>query len=328
MRRLLPSLASLILLALPPAAHAYTFTAYDAPGGPAGIVESGGSLFYTLLTDKTLGQSTLRGVQSPAVPITGAASPSTLVTGPGDGSLWFLNGDGKLGRKGAGQAPTALPAVFAGSPTDLASAANSNTSCPAAPRRFLLRAAARRRRRRAGVVVARSQARAKRRVGVTGMTPTRLHAAAAGVRRPRPGRRSRARCGRRAARRSPAHRTLRAVRVAAAERVAERVAADGDGARPRGSCRGAKTSSKYGARAPPRPSSAGRAGGVSAASTISTSRRRRRGRQGGGVAALDGARAARRRRTWCGWWWWSWAAAVAGDRHASVKTPSMAREPR
>ena len=63
MRRLLPSLASLIVLALPPAAHAYTFTAYDTPGGPAGIVESGGSLFYTLLTDKTLGQSTLRGVQ-------------------------------------------------------------------------------------------------------------------------------------------------------------------------------------------------------------------------------------------------------------------------
>ena len=47
------------------------------------------------------------------------------MTGPGDGSLWFLNGDGKLGRKGAGQAPTALPAVFAGSPTDLASAANN-----------------------------------------------------------------------------------------------------------------------------------------------------------------------------------------------------------
>src|SRR4051812_22040255 len=125
MRRLLPLLASFVLLALPCAAHAYTFTAYDAPGGPAGIVESGGSLLYTLQTDKTLGQSTLRGVQSPAVPITGSTAPSTLVTGPGDGSLWFINGDGKLGRKGAEGAPAALPAVFASSPADLASAANN-----------------------------------------------------------------------------------------------------------------------------------------------------------------------------------------------------------
>ena len=38
MRRFLPLLASLVLLALPSAAQAYTFYEWDAAGAPTGIV--------------------------------------------------------------------------------------------------------------------------------------------------------------------------------------------------------------------------------------------------------------------------------------------------
>ena len=53
-----------------PAAHAYTFTAYDAPGGPAGSrrVRAGRCCSALLPTDKTLGPSTLQAASSaPAV---------------------------------------------------------------------------------------------------------------------------------------------------------------------------------------------------------------------------------------------------------------------
>src|SRR3712207_4279074 len=103
MRRFLPLLASLVLLALPAAAQAYTFYEYETTGQPGGITVNGaGELMFTLSTSK-LGSSTLGGVVQPGGDIAGGTSPTTIVPGPGDGSLWFIDG-AKVGRKGPGAA--------------------------------------------------------------------------------------------------------------------------------------------------------------------------------------------------------------------------------
>src|SRR4051794_2902122 len=94
MRRLLPLLASLALLALPSAAHAYTFYEWSAVGsGPSGIAQSGaGPLTVTFQNDATVGQIGLGGIQGAAASIAGGtADPTRLAAGPGDGNLWFVS---------------------------------------------------------------------------------------------------------------------------------------------------------------------------------------------------------------------------------------------
>src|SRR3954447_10143456 len=143
MRRFLPLLAGLVLLALPSAAQAYTFYEYDAGGTPGAITELGGSLVFTYSTDEDsrIGKSTPLGVLSaPSAPIAGATAPTTIVPGPGDGSVWFIHGT-KVGRMGATQAPSEFAHDFGATPRDLVAAdngtmwilkANANLECATA----------------------------------------------------------------------------------------------------------------------------------------------------------------------------------------------------
>ena len=101
MRRLLPLLASLALLALPTAAHGYTFYEWSFPGGPAGILQNGtGPISVGLSTSGRIGTTSLTGVTTAGALISGAAtSPRVLVAGPGDGNVWFTDFDhGRIGR--------------------------------------------------------------------------------------------------------------------------------------------------------------------------------------------------------------------------------------
>src|SRR4051794_2751416 len=127
MRRLLPLLASLALLALPSAAQAFTFYEWDAPGTPAGITVSGGGLSVSFNQAGSIGRLSLGGVQSAAATIAGAASrPTVLVPGPGDGNLWFVDPtNGRIGRTDAGVGPVTIATAVNGAPTDLVAAANN-----------------------------------------------------------------------------------------------------------------------------------------------------------------------------------------------------------
>ena len=79
MRRLLPLLASLVLLALPASASAYTFAEWDQPGHPAGIAQSGTFLYSTLSSTGQIGQGTLNGVQT-ALTVGGGSTFQAPVT--------------------------------------------------------------------------------------------------------------------------------------------------------------------------------------------------------------------------------------------------------
>src|SRR4051812_7161144 len=119
MRRLLPVLASLALLALPSAAQAYTFYEWDAAGTPAGIAVSGGGLSVTLNQAGSIGRVSLGGVQSAPATIAGGASrPAALAAGPGDGNLWFVDPtNGRIGRTDAGVGPVTIATAVGGAPT-------------------------------------------------------------------------------------------------------------------------------------------------------------------------------------------------------------------
>ena len=127
MRRLLPLLASLALLALPSAAQAYTFYEWDSPGTPTGIVASATGLSVTFNATGTVGGVSLGGVQSMPVAIAGAATrPTALAPGPGDGNLWFVDPtNGRVGRTDVGIGPVTLATAVGGAPTDLVAAANN-----------------------------------------------------------------------------------------------------------------------------------------------------------------------------------------------------------
>src|SRR4051794_24367068 len=111
MRRLLPLLASLVLLALPAAAQAYTFYEYSFPGGPTGILQaSTGPINVGLAGVGRLGTASLTGVTSQGPPIAGeAVAPRVLAVGPGDGNIWFTDFDhSRIGRTDP-LGPTTLP---------------------------------------------------------------------------------------------------------------------------------------------------------------------------------------------------------------------------
>ena len=120
-------LASLVLLAVPASASAFTFAEWDLTGAPAGIATAGSPLSITLSGTGLIGQSTLGGVQAPSVAIGGGATtPTALVPGPGDGNLWFVDpGSGRIGRTDPGLPPAEFPALLGGTPSDLAAAANN-----------------------------------------------------------------------------------------------------------------------------------------------------------------------------------------------------------
>ncbi|HWK25301.1 MAG TPA: hypothetical protein VNS09_01985 [Solirubrobacter sp.] len=123
MRRLLTLLlASLAALALPAAAHAYTFYEWDAPGGPAGIAGDG-PLTVTFSTSGAVGEVGLGGVQSAPVAIGGAATAPTVIAAGPDGNLWFVDpANGRLGHTVSGAAPTTLGTALGGTPSDLVAA--------------------------------------------------------------------------------------------------------------------------------------------------------------------------------------------------------------
>src|ERR1700754_3961020 len=115
MLRLTALLASLAgLLALPAAAHAYTFAEWDTSGHPGGITAQGG-LYFTL--PGAIGSSSLGGVQSSRT--VAPASLRKIVAGSND-DLWYLDtGANKLWRDVPGGSTTEfLP--LDGAPTDLA----------------------------------------------------------------------------------------------------------------------------------------------------------------------------------------------------------------
>ena len=106
MRRLLPLLASLVLLALPTAAHGYTFYEWSFAGGPAGIAQQGTGPLSVTLTASGRDRPGRRwaACTSAGVVITGAATaPTALAPGPGDGNLWFVDTvNGRVGRTDTG----------------------------------------------------------------------------------------------------------------------------------------------------------------------------------------------------------------------------------
>src|SRR4051812_38088428 len=120
MRRLLPLLVSIVSLAVPASASAYTFAEWDQLGHPAAVAQSGDFLYYTLATAGQVGQGTLNGVQTTTI-IGGASAPSVLVPGPGDNDLWFVDpGNGKVGRTNPGVSLLEFATALTGTPSDLA----------------------------------------------------------------------------------------------------------------------------------------------------------------------------------------------------------------
>jgi virginiamycin B lyase len=120
MRRLLPLLASVVLLAVPASASAFTFAEWEQLGHPAGIAQSGGFLYYTLAGTGQVGQGTLNGVQTMST-VSGGSAPSVLVPGPGDNHLWFVDpGNNKVGRTNPGMSLLEFATVLTGTPSDLA----------------------------------------------------------------------------------------------------------------------------------------------------------------------------------------------------------------
>ena len=128
MRRFLPLLASLVLLALPSAAQAYTFYEWDAVGAPTGIAAGTNGLTVTFNSSGEVGGVTLNGVQSARSAIVGPSTkPGALAAGPGDGNFWWVDPtNNKAGRTDAGVGPVTLSsAVIDNRPTDLVAAANN-----------------------------------------------------------------------------------------------------------------------------------------------------------------------------------------------------------
>src|SRR5689334_19871425 len=122
MRSLLPLLASLVLLALPTAAHAYTFYEWSSAGGPNGIAQAGtGPLTVTFRDTAQVGQIGLGGVQSAPLSIAGGTSaPTKLTAGPGDGNLWWADPSTRhVGRTDPGTGPVLLLTDFGGTTADL-----------------------------------------------------------------------------------------------------------------------------------------------------------------------------------------------------------------
>jgi hypothetical protein len=125
MRRLLPLLAGLVLLAVPSAAHAYTFYEWSSTGGPTGIAQAGtGPLTVTFKDLAQVGQIGLGGVQSAPRSIAGGTSvPTKLTTGPGDGNVWWVEPSTRhVGRTDPGFGPSVLALDFGGATADLVAA--------------------------------------------------------------------------------------------------------------------------------------------------------------------------------------------------------------
>ena len=129
MRRLLPLLASVVLLALPSAAHGYTFYEWSFPGGPTGILQNGtGPISVGLSTTGRIGTTTLTGVTTAGALISGAATaPRVLAAGPGDGNVWFTDFDhGRIGRTNPAGGAISLPIDLApGKPNDIVAGTNA-----------------------------------------------------------------------------------------------------------------------------------------------------------------------------------------------------------
>ena len=107
MRRFLPLLASLVLLALPSAAQAYTFYEWDTAPTPRGLGIVGDTLHFGLPSGQ-LGQSTLRGVQTSAA-VAGGTTTSAFARAANGTDLWFLDdGVDKVGRITPGAPPVLL----------------------------------------------------------------------------------------------------------------------------------------------------------------------------------------------------------------------------
>jgi streptogramin lyase len=128
MRRLLPLLASLVLLASPAAAQAFSFNEWSTSAQPRGVAALGDSLYFTL-ADGKIGSSTLRGVQT-GTTVPGASLLGAIAPGPIASELWFLDfgngGNGKVGHMALGGAATLFPATYAGQLIDLAAGPDGN----------------------------------------------------------------------------------------------------------------------------------------------------------------------------------------------------------
>src|SRR3954451_2628267 len=127
MRRLLPLLAGLVLLALPSAAHAYTFYEWSSAGCANGIAQSGGGALTVTFRDAAqVGQIGLGGVQTAPQSIAGGTSaPTKLTAGPGDGNLcWADPSTHLVGRTDPAFGPALLLLDFGVITADLVAANN------------------------------------------------------------------------------------------------------------------------------------------------------------------------------------------------------------
>ena len=119
MRKLL-FLASLLVLAFPAAAQAFTFYDWTVTGAtpePSSIVRSGSTLWFTNAGNGTIGRIGLGGVQGAPVALAGGAEPTGLTTGP-DGNLYFAEpANGKIGRIALPAGTVTEPITLAGAPS-------------------------------------------------------------------------------------------------------------------------------------------------------------------------------------------------------------------
>jgi streptogramin lyase len=129
MRRLLALLATLLGLALAPAA-AQAFTFYDwgiAGSGIGSVAISGSTVYYAIAGSGDVGRSTLGAVPlTDRTAATGTSRPGSLAVAP-DGNVWFSDpGDDKIGRVDATTGTITQIGTGLDHPAGLAVAANGN----------------------------------------------------------------------------------------------------------------------------------------------------------------------------------------------------------
>ena len=99
MRRLLPLLASLVLLALPSAAHGYTFYEWDTAAPPRGILHRGDRADTRALRPARSAEHAERRADDGALIAGAARAPACSRAGHRGRDLWFIDdGDDKVGR--------------------------------------------------------------------------------------------------------------------------------------------------------------------------------------------------------------------------------------
>src|SRR4051812_14090819 len=132
MRRLLPLLASLLVLAVPSAAEAFTFYDWDVgAASPTSVAIAGSTAYYTMSNSPDIGRVTLGGVQPASLAGVAGATPAELTAAPGGSTLWFadpaLNAVGRVDLAAA--TPVVSEPVTTGAatvPVDVAAGGDGN----------------------------------------------------------------------------------------------------------------------------------------------------------------------------------------------------------